>query len=130
MQVKYDNDQDITLFLTAEESNALEKGPTKHFADIHNSSKNLDKDGKGYILLRGTCMELRTYFFLGYGKDPGGFFKNASDMEGLGKILIPESENSSWYINLSEKGFEHFQKGWPHGIRYNGSNKLFIKKEE
>lgn len=128
MEVKYDSSQDITLILENEEVEALAKGPTEYFSEIHTTSKPKGKEERCYILLRGLCKELGVYFFLGYSRDLEGIFEDVTDMEGFGKILIPDTEEFPWYINLSQEGYEHFQRGWPNGIRYDGSNKLFIKR--
>jgi len=116
MEVKYDSSNDITLVLEDEEVNALQRGPTKYFYERY------------YILLKGLCRELGVFFFLGYSDDSEGSFEDAMDMEGFGRISIPDTKEYPWCINLSQRGYEHFQNGWSNGVRYDGSNKLFIKR--
>lgn len=130
MEVKYDSSQDITLILEDEEVKALQRGPAEHFYKVHTSSEGKNQDGRYYILLKGLCRELGVFFFLGYSDDPDRSFENAMDMEGFGRISIPDTKEYPWLINLSQEGYEHFQRGWPNGIRYDGSSKLFIKRRE
>lgn len=131
MKIRYDEAQDLTLLLTEEEEEALLKGPTEHFCEMHQSSERLAEDGLHYILLRGLCRELGAYVYLGYSRDKDNIFREALSMDGHGKILIPDPNYSElpWDINLSEKGIQHYRKGWEFGIRYDEEHKLFIRKE-
>ena len=124
MRVRLDTAQDITIKLTEEEVQALLKGPTDSFHEMHNSSEQPDENGSYYILLRGICHELEACVFLGYSKD--NIFQNALSLDVYGRIIMPELVGCPWRINLSELGIEHFRRGWSHGIRYDGEHKLFI----
>ena len=128
MEVKYDSSNDITLVLEDEEVNALQRGPTKYFYELNTPSEAKNQDERYYILLKGLCRELGVFFFLGYSDDSEGSFEDAMDMEGFGRISIPDTKEYPWCINLSQRGYEHFQNGWSNGVRYDGSNKLFIKR--
>ncbi len=134
MEVKLNKSQDITLKLTDEEAGRLLNGPTNYFGEMHVCSNKLNNHGRFYILLKGLCEELNTYFYLGYSRDLDEIFSCSADsrlfeIEGMGKILIPEFPATPFRINLSDKGITHFREGWPHGIRYDSSSKLFIFKE-
>jgi hypothetical protein len=123
MKVKYDSDQDITLRLTEEEHRAILSGPTQNFYALHVASGNK-------ILLKGTSRELRIFFFLGYSLES---MLSGQELDNeMGTISIPNPMRSEdmfpWIINLSQKGIEHYKKGWPYGVRYEGSHKLFIFK--
>ncbi len=131
MEVRYDPSQDITLILTAEESSILRTAhPTNYYSDIHVSSTKVDPaTHKHYLRFKGLCKGLCAYFLLGYSKDNKGIFENASELDNdIGKILIPDpnEKGSSWMINLSIEGLNYLKRGWPYGVRYNGSNKLFV----
>ena len=47
----------------------------------------------------------------------------------MGRIIIPlnDDKESPWLIGLSEEGLNYLKNGWPEGINYNDSSKLFIK---
>ncbi len=119
MEVRYDSDQDLTLILAKEEEILLIREQT---GDFFNNP------------LKGVCKTLEAYVFLAYSLDKSNILTSniltsAKNMEGLGKILIPDPalRGHPWLINLSDEGIKHLRSGWDYGIRYNGSNKLFIK---
>jgi len=118
MDVKYDSVQDLTLTLSWNEWALLLGRKTRHFYD--NS-------------VRGVSSELEAYVFLAYSYDDGHFFANAGNIDNnLGQILIPNADflRNPWLVNLSDKGVRFLLNGWPHGARYNGSSKLFIRAWE
>ena len=124
LQVVYDQAQDLTLVLNKVDKILLLSEKTKCFYDC---------------ALRGFCKTLEANVFLAYTSDTDGiiyFTENSyaisRDLEGMGRIVIPNPENrgSPWLIGLSDNGKDFLGRGWPFGIRYNGSNKLFIKVNE
>ncbi len=130
MQGRIDSNQDITLILTPEEDRIFSqlRKPTEHFGDIHNFAR-IRVDSKHYTLFRATLKDRNTYVYLGYSSDKGGIFREAMDIERIGKIILPEDENSPILINLCEDGMRHYNAGWKHEVRYDGEHKLFIKRE-
>lgn len=133
MKVRYDEAQDITLFLTEQEERILLSGPTKHFMDLmHKEQGELDEKGMPTIVLRGFSKELKSIFYLGYSQEKIGQYIDCKFIESseldamMGSIVIPEIEGDPWSINLSVSGIEHYKRGWPHGVRYDGEHKLFI----
>ena len=114
MEVKYDQSQDITLILNKVNKALLTKEKTKDFFESP---------------LKGFSKTLEAYVFLAYSSDSSGVFSEAEDMERMGRIVIPEPDEkgSPWLINLSDEGIRHLGNGWNHGIRYDGSSKLFIQ---
>lgn len=117
MEVKYDDSQDLTLILTQEEKRLL---LGKRTADFWENP------------LIGSSNILKARVYLANSYDSYGVLcsMNARDLDArIGAIVIPDSENKGypWLINLSKKGAKHLEEGWEPSIRYNGSNKLFIK---
>ena len=131
MKIRYDPSQDITLFLSEEEHEVLLslKGPTKAFHDIHTVPYKIEPRTKEIeIPFKGISHELKAYIFLGYSHNKNEVFENADKLEDrLGEISISSLDSYPWKINLSKKGVKYYQEGWSHGMRYNGTNKLFIK---
>ncbi|MDD5700139.1 MAG: hypothetical protein PHH00_03020 [Candidatus Nanoarchaeia archaeon] len=113
MNVIYDRSQDLTLTLSKEEKRLLVQRKTRDFYDNP---------------LRGICPELEAYVYLAYSFDEGHCLANAEDIEGLGRIHVPHADfpKYPWLVNLSGRGVRFLEQGWNHGVRYNGSNKLFI----
>ncbi len=116
MEVRYDSDQDLTLTLTREEEKDLTSRLTEEFHET---------------FIRGTSSVLGVYVYLAHSMDSSGILKNSRDLDGMGRIVIPEPGTPDpWLINLSDKGIEHLRNGWNYGVRYNGSNKLFVRAKE
>ena len=127
MRTRYDQSQDITFFLTSEETEEILKGPTPNFLDIHKCSQKLDSRGQHYLFLWTISAE--GSFYLGYSLEEE-MFEGGLDMEGMGKILMPNEERECWMVNLSTRGVEHLKRNWPQSLRYDGTHKLFILQEE
>jgi len=131
MKIKYDGSQDITLGLTSEEAKVLREleNPTTNFYDLHNASEKPDSQGRIYILFKGICRELESPFFLGFTENFRAIAQgDIRNMDGFGEIVIPALETGDpWMINLSREGRDLFRRGWPSGLRYNSSSKLFVR---
>ena len=124
LQVIYNQARDLTLILNRVDKILLTKEKTINFLDL---------------ALRGFCRALEAYVFLAYSRDISGVLyiprnssSTANDLERMGRIVIPgpEDKGNPWLIGLSNEGVKFLEDGWPYGIRYNGSNKLFIKVTE
>jgi len=117
MDVRYDSCQDITLILTEEEKIILTEKFTAEFYENP---------------IRGSSSALQANIYLAHSMDNSGIFKNSNNLDGRGRILIPNPDLRAdpWLINLSDEGIRHLRNGWNYGIRYNGSNKLFIRVTE
>ena len=112
MEVRINRGRDITLLLTLQEHERLLElqAPTDLFY-------------RQYI---EGCLKGEGFYQLGFTEDKNGTFRNASDMEGFGKILLPELPGDAVLINLSKKGVDHYKQGWPVSVNYKGSHKLLI----
>ena len=126
MEIKYDQSHNLTLFLSREEDKMLIdlQRPTRYFEDIHILPDEIEPGTiEIEIPFKGVSYKLKTHIYLGYSHDKEKIFKDANRLKRLGKISI----SSPWEINLSKRGIQYYKEGWPQGIMYNKTNKLFIK---
>ncbi|MFH1310973.1 MAG: hypothetical protein ABIH65_01050 [Nanoarchaeota archaeon] len=119
MKVIYDSAQDLTLMINKIDKILLLKEKTRNFFDL--SLKGFSKTLEAYVFLAYTLDEARVLYI-----------ENSRAIENMGRIVIPEPDNKGlpWLIGLSDEGKAFLEDGWNYGIRYNGSNKLFIKVPE